>query len=51
MLRVCQGRSPMCLAVERSLRETEHELAVSGAASSSGEEEEEDASFAREESS
>ena len=48
----------MCLAVERSLRETEHELAVSGAASSnagnassSGEEEEEDASFAREESS
>jgi len=50
MLRVCQGRSPMCLAVERSLRETEHELAVSGAASSSGEEEE-DAPFAREESS
>ena len=50
MLRVCQGRSPMCLAVERSLRETEHELAVSGAASSSREEEE-DAPFAREESS
>ena len=56
MLRVCQGRSPMCLAVERSLRETEHELAVSGAASSnagnassSGEEEEEE--DAREESS
>ena len=43
MLRVCQGRSPMCLAVERSLRETEHELAVSGAASSAAGEEEEDA--------
>ena len=57
MLRVCQGRSPMCRAVERSLRETEHELAVSGAASSnagnassSGEEEEEEED-AREESS
>ena len=58
MLRVCQGRSPMCRAVERSLRETEHELAVSGAASSnagnassSGEEEEEEEEDAREESS
>ena len=57
MLRVCQGRSPMYRAVERSLRETEHELAVLGAASSdagnasSSGEEEEDAPFAREESS
>ena len=32
MLRVCQGRSPMFRAVEQSLRETEHELSVSGAA-------------------
>ena len=32
MLRVCQGHSPTFHAVEQSLRQTEHELSMSGAA-------------------